>query len=209
MSDRLSAGSRGNCRRSAGIIAGAVLVTAILSPVLQGCTPTIATGAAVGIAAVEERGLGGTVTDAEIRVRINELWFASSETLLREVRLQVHSRRVLLSGKVSMPAIRDEAVRLAWQAKRVKEVINEIQVGDSDGVIDFVKDNAISGALRVKLLADPGIRSLNYSVETSAGTIYLLGIAQSRDELDRVINHARTIKSVRKVVSHVIMKQDL
>ena len=50
--------------------------------------------------------------------------------------------------------------------------------------------------------------SLNYTIETINGSVYIMGIAQSRDELDLVVNHARTISHVRNVVSHVVLKDD-
>ena len=34
----------------------------------------------------------------------------------------------------------------------------------------------------------------------------MIGIAQNKEELDRVISHARNIEYVRKVVSHVRLK---
>ena len=50
--------------------------------------------------------------------------------------------------------------------------------------------------------------SINYSVETVNGTVYLLGIAQDEAELVRVIEHARGIEDVKQVVSHVVVKDD-
>jgi len=40
------------------------------------------------------------------------------------------------------------------------------------------------------------------------GVVYLFGIAQSQKELDRATGHARNVKGVVKVVSHVILKTD-
>ena len=62
------------------------------------------------------------------------------------------------------------------------------------------------GQLIFKLLLDREIKALNYNVETVNGVIYMIGIAQDEIELDRVTNHARTIKNVVKVVSHVRVK---
>ncbi len=47
---------------------------------------------------------------------------------------------------------------------------------------------------------------MNYSIETVNGVVYLIGVAQSQEELDRVINHARQISYVRRIVSHVRIK---
>ena len=101
--------------------------------------------------------------------------------------------------------MRDEAVRLAWQAEGVKEVINEIQIADSD-LGDFASDTWISTNLKSKLLFDSKIASINYSVETVRGVVYLIGVAQSQEELDRVTNHARSLEYVKKVVSYVKIK---
>ena len=45
-------------------------------------------------------------------------------------RVEVHEGRVLLAGQVEHPAMRVEAVRLAWQVDGVREVIDEIQVAE-------------------------------------------------------------------------------
>jgi osmotically-inducible protein OsmY len=38
--------------------------------------------------------------------------------------------------------------------------------------------------------------------------VYLLGVAQDQNELNRAIKAAGSIKGVRKIVNHVIMKND-
>ena len=171
---------------------------------LQGCNQAVVGAAATaGSAAMEERGLGVAISDTEIRVRINALWSSKSERMWRKTGLQVHEGRVLLTGVVDTPEMRDEAVRLAWEANGVKEVINEIQIARSGGIAGFAHDTWISTQLKAKLLLDRKVASVNYSIETVGGTVYLLGIARSQEELDRVANHARNLDYVRNVVSHV------
>ena len=171
---------------------------------LQGCDQAVVgAGAMAGSAAMEERGLGGAISDTEIRVRINALLLSKSERMWHKIGLQIHEARVLLTGVVDAPEMRDEAVRLAWEAKGVKEVINEIRIDRSGGIAGFAHDTWISGQLKAKLLLDREVASVNYSIETVGGTVYLLGVARSREELDRVANHARNLDYVRNVVSHV------
>lgn len=57
-------------------------------------------------------------------------------------------------------------------------------------------------------MGDQEVAAVNYSLETVRGTIYLLGIAQNKDELVRVISHARDISGVRNIVTHVKDKND-
>ncbi len=163
--------------------------------------------ATAGVAAAQERGLSGAVSDTEIRLEINHLWLQHDEEMYRKVGLQVQEGRVLLTGSVPTPEMRLDAVRLAWQANGVKEVINEISVGDGS-LTGFARDTWISTQLKGKLLLDKEVSAINYSIETVEGVIYLMGVAQNAEELERVTAHARNIAYVRRVVSYVQMKDD-
>ena len=111
-----------------------------------------------------------------------------------------------LSGIVPTPVERIEAVRLAWQADGITEMINELQVTDDSGVVDYAKDIWISAQLKTMLLFDKQIHATNYNVETVNGSVYMIGTARDVPELERATNHARTIKGVRNVISHVRLK---
>ena len=187
-----------------------LLALAIGSLGLNACVAgaIIGTAAAVGVVAAQEKGIEGTAEDIQIRTEINHLWLQADENLMYEVELQVQERRVLLSGTVSSPELRLKAVRLAWQAEGVKEVINEIEVTDKSSVTDYARDTRITTELRSMLLFDQEVRSVNYSIETVNQVIYLMGVAQDEAELQRVVDHARNVAYVRRVVSYVQMKED-
>ena len=187
----------------------AVLCAAAL--LLAACSPTgvaVGAGATAGVAASEERGLKGAVRDAGIRIEINNLWLDAGLELYQNVSLQIYEGRVLVAGRVPTQAIADEAVRLAWQPDNVREVINEIQVKDDAGVEAFARDALINARLDSELLFTTDISSINYSTRAVAGTVYLLGVAQSQAELDRVFQVARNIPDVKAVVSHVLLIDD-
>ncbi|HEY5597872.1 MAG TPA: BON domain-containing protein [Kiloniellales bacterium] len=176
---------------------------------LGGCTPVgvaVGAGAGAGVAAAQERGFKGAMTDTEIRLAINDLWFKESLSLYSEVNLQVQEGKVLLTGNVPDPETRLNAVRLAWQVNGVREVINEIEVKDKSSLTDSAQDVWIATQLKAKLLVDSEVTSINYSIETVNQVIYLMGVAQSQAELDRVIGHAKSIAYVRRVVSYVRIK---
>jgi osmotically-inducible protein OsmY len=194
--------------RSFTSVAAALSVAAILGLSLQGCRGTvIGVGATAGTAAMEERGLSGAVDDTALRLRINALLSDKDERLWRKVGMQVYMGRVLLTGTVETPEMRAEAVKLAWTAEGVKEVINEIQLAGSAGATGFARDTWISTQLKSALLFDKQVASINYSIETVAGTVYLIGLAQDQRELDRVMNHARGLSYVKKVVNYVQIKR--
>ena len=188
--------------------AAALSVTVLLGASLQGCaSAVVGAGATVGTAAMEERGLSGVADDRASRLRINALLSDKDERLWRKVGMQVYMGRVLLTGTVETEAMRADAVRLAWSAKGVKEVINELQLADSGGASGFARDTWISTQLKFALLFDKQVSSINYSIETVGGTVYLIGLAQDRVELDRVMNHARGLSYVKKVVNYVQIKR--
>lgn len=176
-----------------------------------GCSPL---GAAVGVGAVgvtaaqTEKGFRRSVSDTEIRIAINDRWFQADEEMFRKVNLQVQEGRVLLSGNVRLPEQRVEAVRLAWQAPGVREVINEIEVNDTSGLSDLARDIWISTELKAALVFDDQVSSIDYSIETVNQVIYLMGVARTQAELDRVIGHAKDIAYVRRVVSYVLLVDD-
>ena len=176
---------------------------------LSGCAEFLLGAAATtGLTVAEERSVGTAVDDLTIRGELNHIFFQENIDLYQDVSFSVIEGRVLLKGSVPTPEDRVRALQLAWQAGGVREVINEIQVTDDSGLLDFARDTLISTQLKAKLLFDGDVLSINYSVETVNGTIYLMGIAQNEAELERVMHYARDIGGVKRVVSHVVMKDD-
>ena len=188
----------------------AALLAALVGLNLPACAPVtvaVGAGAAVGVAAAQEKGVSAAADDVRIRAEINGLWLQTDENLLYDIELQVQERRVLLTGSVEDPELRLKAVRLCWQVDGVEEVINEIEISDKSGFTNYTRDAQISTELRSTMLVDQDIRSINYSIETVNQTIFLMGVARSQDELDRVIDHARNIEYVRRVRNYVRVKE--
>ena len=192
-----------NRRMAAAFAAGALFLTA--------CTPVgvvAGVGASAGVAVSEERGLKGAGSDALIRVSINEAWLTEDFDTFNRLNLQIYEGRILISGRVPDQAQADKAVQLAWQAKNVREVINEIEISNAGALDNFANDTLINARLDSELLFDGEIRSINFSTRAVGGSVYLLGVAQNREELDRVFRVTRDIPNVKRVISHVIMKDD-
>lgn len=187
-----------------GIVAGVMLAAFV-----SGCTPVgvVAGGAAaVGTAAAQEGGLSQAASDTKIRLYINDAWIRHDGAMFRKLDMTVKEGRVLITGVVQKPQQRVDAVRLAWQAPGVKQVLNEITVSESEGISGYARDTLIVTQVRAKLTFDKNIYSINYSIECVGGVVYLMGVAQSQEELDLAINHARNVSYVQRVVSYVRLK---
>lgn len=175
---------------------------------LSGCGPLIVGGAAAKGASVasQDRTVGNAVDDTRISLQISDLWFRHSEPMFNALDLTVNEGKVLITGQVQNPDWRVDAVRLAWQVQGVREVINEIEITRSGGIAGYARDSRIIAELRTKILFDGKIKSVNYTLDAVGGVVYLMGVAQNQQELDRVVDHARNISSVRKVISYVRMR---
>lgn len=183
-------------------IAALVAVTALS---LGACTPAgtaVGVGAATGVAAAQERSLSDAGGDLWIQAQINELWFRNNIALLENLDMSVNEGRVLLTGEAETQELRIEAVRLTWQVDGVREVINEITVGEELTLGDDARDSLIAAEMRSKLLLDREIDDLNYSIDVVGGTVHILGLAKDAAERRRVVSHAKSIGRVKRVVDH-------
>jgi osmotically-inducible protein OsmY len=172
---------------------------------LTSCVVAAVGGAAAtgGYVAGQEKGPGAIATDERIRVEINKKWFDYSSDMSGQLTLAVNNGEVLIAGAVSNPDWKVEAVRLAWQVDGVKKVDSEIEFSDKSSVSDLARDKLITYRLRSALIWDGKVRSLNYTIDTVNGVVYLTGSARTQGELDLVTNYARNIPNVKRVVSYV------
>ncbi|CCG41710.1 BON domain-containing protein [Magnetospirillum molischianum] len=187
-----------------------ILAATALAGLLSGCIPVlIGAGATTGVAAAEERGMGGSIDDLKIRTEINHKWFERDVEMYRKVTLNISEGRVMLTGVVPTEKNRNDAAELVGQVAGVREVMNEIVVrGDDEPGGSSSSDVWIQQKLKTRLLGDSEIRNINYVVDVSDAVVYILGIAQNDTELERVIAHARDINGVRRVISHIRLKND-
>lgn len=189
-------------------VAAALFALAALAA-LSGCTPAgvaIGAGAMVGSAALEERGLEQAVRDEADEIGIRKRLVDYSFDTFRRVNVDVYEGRVLLTGIVPEPDDRVEAVRVAWATDGIVDVVNEVLIGEGVGTIDTSYDIRITTELRADITFDADVKAVNYNLQAVGGTLYLFGVAQNEAELARVEAHARRIPNVRRIVSHVLMK---
>jgi len=173
---------------------------------LTGCVGMIIGGAATaGVAAYQERGIKGFAADTETATKVRTKILEADNQLFNDVGVEVYEGRVLLTGRVPSEEKRAEAVRISWSVVDVKDVINEVAISENP-FSDLANDTWITTKLKSKMTFDKDILAINYSIETVGAVIYLIGIAQDKAELQRVLNHARSIDYVKRVVNHVRIK---
>lgn len=184
-------------------LALATLATASCGPAIL-----VGTGAVVTRSVMQERTTMAALDDAAIQLSLDNRLLNHSTGLFGDVSTEVTEGRVVLTGSVPTRSERIAATQIAWETPGVTSVTDGLTVREDSGARAYLEDAWISNRLRLALLADPDISSVNYNVETVDKVVHLTGLARSRRELAEAIDHAATIPGVVKVVSHVLTIDD-
>jgi len=192
------------------IIISRILTLLFIFLNLSACDPlsvAVSAGASTGVAAYQERGIKGLARDTAIEAKIFKNWIDTDKLMAKHMSIEVYESRVLLTGIAKTEEERAVAVGLAWKVNGVKDVMNEIVVGNTPTFIEIARDTAITTELKSRLTFDKEILAVNYAIETIQGIVFLLGIAQDQAELNRVIDLAQNISYVKRIISHVRVKE--
>lgn len=188
-----------------------LVVSVGVSLAVAACTPVgvvVGSGAVVTRSVLQERTTGQALTDLEIEVSIQNRLGNHSGELFRDVSVDVHEGRVVLTGSVPRREDQIVATRNAWEVPGVREVGDELTVQEDSGTAAYLDDVWMSNQVRYHLLTDLDIRSVNFNVTTVDSVVHITGLARSRAELDRVIGYATGISGVERVVNHALIIDD-
>ncbi|NHK28187.1 BON domain-containing protein [Parvularcula flava] len=167
------------------------------------CAATmLATGCA------QNRTIGGNVDDAAADIALKANLVKDEKYDYSDVDITVFEARVMLTGSMRTEEGKAHLERLAQNSPNVKQVINEIIVGEKTSFQQGTRDALIDQRLAAALLTDTGVVRRNYQFTVSNGVVYMLGVAQGPTELTRATEQARRIDGVKKVVSHVMYVGD-
>ena len=179
---------------------------------LHACTPAgiVATGSGSAMVIAEgDRSVGSVIDDATIKVNIAAKFLNAGNNLFVNINTSVLEGRILLTGLVDNQEIRIDAVRLVWEVEGVKEIINEIEIGNRTTLKDYASDLWINTQARAIAAKIVGIKAITFNFETIQGKIYIAGITARQDLLDEMIIALKNIKGVSEIVNYVIIKEKL
>lgn|GEM_PF-1073750 len=179
---------------------------------LNACMPLLVGGGGAGTvtAAAKEKGLSGGINDTNISAQIKSKLYKKDPDIHKRVGVNVQNAEVLLTGSLKSRALIKEVEEMASSTEGVKKVINEMGVNKEDNleVGEAVSDGWITTRVKSNILFDGDIKSINYSIKTVSGVVYIMGIAQNQTELNKVLDVAKTTYGVKKVKSYVQMKKN-
>ena len=190
------------------IVPGLIMVS--LSLLFYSCSPSgiLATGGSTAMVVAEgDRSIGTVVDDATIKVNLAAKFLNAGNNLFVDINTTVLEGRVLLTGLVDNQEIRIDAVRLVWEVEGIKEVINEIEVGNRDTIKDYANDLWINTQAKGVAAKTIGLRSVAYNFETINAKVFVAGITTKPEQLESLIEALKTIKGVKEIVNYVIIKE--
>lgn len=183
------------------------IVLGVLAHFLQGCSPAgtvLGAGARTGLALAEDRPVEEIWRDTRLKVTINKrLLETSFSDTFWSLNTTIFEGRVLITGNVRNTILRDQVSQIIWDVEGVREVLNEIDIQETNNVTQIARDKFIQTSLQARMLGDKIVSDINYKIIAHNNILYVIGIAQSQAELEKVVAHARAIRYVKRFVNYI------
>ncbi|OKH87016.1 BON domain-containing protein [Thalassospira sp. TSL5-1] len=173
---------------------------------------------------VENRSGDDQWLDTKIKSEILGKFAEVDHSYLIDVNVDIWKQQVMVTGMVDSKGKYYDVMSIIRQDKRITKIYDHLQVADAKTVAEYreaeqkygednavpadsakqsVSDVWIDSQIKALLLAEKGVRSVNYRWETVGNIVYIMGESANKTEYDKVLNIVRRIKGVTKVVSHV------
>ena len=168
---------------------------------IQGCVGVVATGAAVGAVATQDRRTPGTYIDDEL-IELKLLAAVSRNESLKSqshVNATSFNGLVLLTGETPGESLRSQVAEIARGIPKVRGVQNEIALKAPSSLLARTNDTAVTGNVKAALFKDENVNAAQVKVVTERGVVYLMGLLR-QDEADRATEVVRRVAGVQRVV---------
>ena len=115
----------------------------------------------------------------------------------------------ILSCEKHQNADKLKVTKLAWEIKGARSVNNDLQIKEKFDFKRSAKDLLITSQVRVAMIENKKIKSVNYNIDTYKKKVYIYGIAQNKTERDQVTMEAKQVLDVQDVITSIFLVDDL
>lgn len=191
-----------------------ISIAILLLLLTTSCVETVVVGSFATVSVVtREKTIYATVDDTLIAAQIDKEFLVNGlKGFSNSVGVTVNEGRVLLTGVIRDGDKGHFALKTAWKAQGVKEVIDEIEVSRNGiGVQDFsgsFTDSYLTSIIKSKLFFKPQIFPSNYKITTFNRVVYLIGVYKNESDLKELLSVVSKTNGVKKVVNYVISAND-
>jgi len=188
---------------------------------LPGCTTAVSEAVTLGL---EDRSTEAQIEDSDIHASILSRFGDVDKDLILDLTINVWEGRVLLTGTLNDKALHAEARRLVRRDRRVKALIDEVQIvtkaavearrrqaeagGEqkSSAVGQSINDFWIESKIKLRFIGAEGVSSVNYRWRSVFNRVYIIGRARSQNEKKKVLRLIRATEGVQTVRSYIQIK---
>jgi osmotically-inducible protein OsmY len=178
----------------------------VLASCIKSNISTFGRGVSIGF---DPRTVGMQIDDTLMQKNLVARLTLTEKKYFLYIQVEILDGRIFLTGKVDEPEEKIKITKMAWETKGVRSVKNAIEIKGQSNFKGAGKDILITTQLRTALLFNKLIKSGNYTLETINKTIYIFGIAMNDDEKKEVIEEAKKIYDVKKVIPTIYLVSEL
>ncbi len=178
---------------------------------LENCAGTASRGIfGTGVSiAFDPRSVGTQIDDSIMQKNLAARILLRDKKNLLNVKTKVLDGRIFITGKIDNPEEKLQITKLAWETDGVRSVKNDLKVKEEFNFNQLAKDLLITSQLRTALIVNKNIKASNYQLDTYKKKIFIYGIAMNSEERTAVIDEAKQILDVKKVVASIFLVDDL
>jgi len=178
------------------------VLTVLASTLLSGCIAAVVGGTAAGVGH-DRRSWTTVIADRNIQASAYDNFNKDKELALKNnVSIVVYNGIMLLAGEVRTAELKQRAEQRVTGYDGVRRLVNEIEVREPEGFLSQRRDNTITAHVKTAMLDIidmPGFDPTRINITTAHRTVYLMGLL-TREEAERVVEIARNVSGVEKVV---------
>ena len=188
-----------------------LIVVFLLLFVLNSCVGTGSKGVfGTGVSiALDPRSLGTQIDDSIMQKNLGARLILMDSNYILSVKTKVLDGRIFLTGKVDNPEEKLKITKVAWETEGVRSVRNDIKVKEEFNFKQSAKDLLITSQLRTAMILNKNIKATNYNIDTYKKKIFIYGIALTEEEKKEVIDEAKGITDMKKVIASIFLVKDL
>ena len=178
-----------------------LICACILLALLQGCAAAVVAGGATAVtAANDRRTLGAQIDDKNVVLKAQRALADHPATAEgSNINITSYNGVLLLTGQTASEQIRQQAQALVSGIDGVRDVQNQIRLGNNTAMTTRTRDSWISTKVKTQLLADEQVSGLNIKVVTENAEVFLMGLV-TEQEAAKAVDIARHVDGVSRVV---------
>jgi len=155
----------------------------------------------IAACAGKSRTIGTFIEDQAITLKAKRVINTNKETYQGSaVKVLSYNEVLLLTGTASTETARLKILKDTILIPKIRQIHNEITVSRKPSFFSVLSDKYLAAKVRIRLLAEAGIKSSKIKIVCSGGTVYLMGIVNDREK-ELVSSVVRKTSGVKRVIT--------